>query len=146
MNIIFKSSYFSDIFLEECSKYGKVDKVVIYTEKQGEEDNAEQIVKIFVEFRSSKGKSYLLLLYIYIYHIIDFRSRKISWIAQWSMVWWSNDQSWTIWSICLSSWRSFWLIKLFFSFFCLLWLYLQSLYILFFFCMYVEEEKKVKQQ
>ncbi len=78
MNIIFKSSYFSDIFLEECSKYGKVDKVVIYTEKQGEEDNAEQIVKIFVEFRSSKGKSYLLLLYIYIYHIIDFRSRKIS--------------------------------------------------------------------
>jgi len=39
---------------EECSKYGEVDKVVIYTERQGEEDTAEQIVKIFVEFRTSK--------------------------------------------------------------------------------------------
>ncbi|CAF0964197.1 unnamed protein product [Rotaria sordida] len=39
---------------EECSKYGEVSKVVIYTEKQGEEDNAEQIVKIFVEFQNSK--------------------------------------------------------------------------------------------
>ena len=41
---------------EECSKYGEVNKVVIYTEKQGEEDSAEQIVKIFVEFRDSKRK------------------------------------------------------------------------------------------
>ncbi|CAF3881989.1 unnamed protein product, partial [Rotaria magnacalcarata] len=39
---------------EECSKYGEVNKVVIYTERQGEEDNAEQIVKIFVEFKNSK--------------------------------------------------------------------------------------------
>jgi poly(U)-binding-splicing factor PUF60 len=44
------------LFSEECSKYGEVNKVVIYTEKQGEEDNAEQLVKIFVEFRNSKGK------------------------------------------------------------------------------------------
>ena len=29
--------------------------MVIYTERQGEEDNAEQVVKIFVEFQSSKG-------------------------------------------------------------------------------------------
>lgn len=40
---------------EECSKYGAVSKVVIYTEKQGEEDTAEQVVKIFVEFQDSKG-------------------------------------------------------------------------------------------
>ena len=40
---------------EECSKYGPVNKVVIYTEKQGEEDTAEQVVKIFVEFQDSKG-------------------------------------------------------------------------------------------
>ncbi|CAF0785665.1 unnamed protein product [Adineta steineri] len=39
---------------DECSKYGEVNKVVIYTEKQGEEESAEQIVKIFVEFRNSK--------------------------------------------------------------------------------------------
>lgn len=43
-------------FSEECSKYGEVTKVVIYTEKQGDEDSAEQIVKIFVEFRSTRGK------------------------------------------------------------------------------------------
>ena len=42
-------------FLEECSKYGEVKKVVIYTERQGEEDGADQIVKIFVEFQNSKG-------------------------------------------------------------------------------------------
>jgi poly(U)-binding-splicing factor PUF60 len=46
---------------EECSKYGEVNKVVIYTERQGEDDNAEQIVKIFVEFRSSQGKLHLFL-------------------------------------------------------------------------------------
>ncbi|CAF0838301.1 unnamed protein product [Adineta ricciae] len=39
---------------EECSKYGEVSKVVIYTEKQDEQVNAEEIVKIFVEFRNSK--------------------------------------------------------------------------------------------
>ncbi|CAF4480475.1 unnamed protein product [Rotaria socialis] len=40
---------------DECSKYGEVIKVVIYTEQQGyDDDNAEQIVKIFVEFQTSK--------------------------------------------------------------------------------------------
>ncbi len=51
-----KSSFV--FFIEECSKYGEVVKVVIYTEQQGEDDNAEQLVKIFVEFRTSKRKSY----------------------------------------------------------------------------------------
>lgn len=35
---------------DECSKFGMVNRVVIYNEKQGEEDDAEVIVKIFVEF------------------------------------------------------------------------------------------------
>ncbi|XP_014255066.1 poly(U)-binding-splicing factor half pint isoform X2 [Cimex lectularius] len=36
---------------EECSKYGTVDRVIIYNEKQSEDDeNADIIVKIFVEF------------------------------------------------------------------------------------------------
>uniref|UniRef100_F6TEH9 RRM domain-containing protein n=2 Tax=Ciona intestinalis TaxID=7719 RepID=F6TEH9_CIOIN len=35
---------------EECGKFGSVERVVIYQEKQGEEENAEVIVKIFVEF------------------------------------------------------------------------------------------------
>jgi poly(U)-binding-splicing factor PUF60 len=53
---IYYSKKCSVILLEECSKYGEVIKVVIYTEQQGEDDNAEQIVKIFVEFQSSKRK------------------------------------------------------------------------------------------
>ncbi|TRZ00123.1 hypothetical protein DNTS_020311 [Danionella cerebrum] len=36
--------------MEECGKYGAVNRVVIYQEKQGEEEDAEVIVKIFVEF------------------------------------------------------------------------------------------------
>lgn len=35
---------------DECSKFGAVNRVVIYNEKQGEEEDAEVIVKIFVEF------------------------------------------------------------------------------------------------
>merc|ERR1719322_1857330 len=35
---------------EECSKYGDVENVIIYQERQSEEEDAEIIVKIFVEF------------------------------------------------------------------------------------------------
>ena len=37
---------------EECGKYGEVENVVIYQEKQGEEEDAEVLVKIFVEFKA----------------------------------------------------------------------------------------------
>lgn len=49
---------------EECSKYGSVDRVVIYNEKQSEneDDDAEIIVKIFVEFTASFGKFLVFLL------------------------------------------------------------------------------------
>uniref|UniRef100_H2YAK7 RRM domain-containing protein n=1 Tax=Ciona savignyi TaxID=51511 RepID=H2YAK7_CIOSA len=40
---------------EECGKFGCVKRVVIYQEKQGEEDGAPVIVKIFVEF-STEGE------------------------------------------------------------------------------------------
>lgn len=43
---------------EECSKYGKVVKVVIYQERQSEEEDSEVIVKIFVEFTHSSGKCF----------------------------------------------------------------------------------------
>nr|XP_014286592.1 poly(U)-binding-splicing factor half pint isoform X4 [Halyomorpha halys]XP_014286593.1 poly(U)-binding-splicing factor half pint isoform X4 [Halyomorpha halys]XP_014286594.1 poly(U)-binding-splicing factor half pint isoform X4 [Halyomorpha halys]XP_014286595.1 poly(U)-binding-splicing factor half pint isoform X4 [Halyomorpha halys]XP_014286596.1 poly(U)-binding-splicing factor half pint isoform X4 [Halyomorpha halys] len=40
---------------EECSKYGTVDRVIIYNEKQSEDDdNTDIIVKIFVEFSKMK--------------------------------------------------------------------------------------------
>lgn len=39
---------------EECSRFGEVNKVIIYQEKQGEEDTAEVIVKIFVQFTKSE--------------------------------------------------------------------------------------------
>ena len=35
---------------EECENYGTVRKVVIYQEKQSQADDAEIVVKIFVEF------------------------------------------------------------------------------------------------
>ncbi|XP_013407059.1 poly(U)-binding-splicing factor PUF60 isoform X2 [Lingula anatina] len=39
---------------EECGKYGNVKRVIIYQEKQGEEEDADIIVKIFVEFEQLK--------------------------------------------------------------------------------------------
>ena len=35
---------------EECSKYGDVENVIIYQERQSEDEDAEIVVKIFVEF------------------------------------------------------------------------------------------------
>ncbi|NWX10222.1 PUF60 factor, partial [Caloenas nicobarica] len=47
-------NYFDDDLegevMEKCSKFGAVNKVIIYQEKQGEEEDAKIIVKIFVEF------------------------------------------------------------------------------------------------
>ena len=40
----------------ECSKYGNVERVIIYQEKQGMEDDAEVIVKIFVLFATPSGQ------------------------------------------------------------------------------------------
>ncbi|XP_023806015.1 poly(U)-binding-splicing factor PUF60 isoform X4 [Oryzias latipes] len=38
---------------EECGKFGTVNRVIIYQEKQGEEEDADIIVKIFVEFSAA---------------------------------------------------------------------------------------------
>ena len=40
-----------DEITDECSRFGSVDRVVIYQEKQGEEEGAEVVVKIFVQFQ-----------------------------------------------------------------------------------------------
>jgi len=40
---------------DECSKFGDVDNVIIYQERQSEEADAEIIVKIFVEFQNPLG-------------------------------------------------------------------------------------------
>ena len=47
---------------EECSRFGEVKRVIIYQEKQGEEDDAEVIVKIFVEFVQPEGNLFLIVL------------------------------------------------------------------------------------
>ncbi|KAL1500954.1 hypothetical protein ABEB36_006366 [Hypothenemus hampei] len=39
-----------DEIQEECSKFGQVERVIIYNEKQNEDDDNDVIVKIFVEF------------------------------------------------------------------------------------------------
>ena len=40
----------------ECEKYGSVEKVLIYQEKQGVEDDAAVVVKVFVVFATSAGE------------------------------------------------------------------------------------------
>jgi len=40
---------------DECGRYGHVRRVIIYQEKQTDEDNAEVVVKIFVEFSQNSG-------------------------------------------------------------------------------------------
>ena len=42
---------------DECGKFGNVKRVIIYQEKQSEADDAEVIVKIFVEFSMPEGRS-----------------------------------------------------------------------------------------
>lgn len=42
---------------DECGKYGNVNRVIIYQEKQSEEEDAEIIVKIFVEFNAQSGNA-----------------------------------------------------------------------------------------
>merc|ERR1711994_118812 len=42
-----------DEIQQECGKYGKVENVVIYQEKQDDSEEAEVHVKIFVEFHES---------------------------------------------------------------------------------------------
>ena len=41
---------------DECNRFGVVSRVIIYQEKQSEEEDAEVIVKIFVEFSSGQGE------------------------------------------------------------------------------------------
>ena len=51
----------------ECSKYGSVERVIIYQEKQGMEDDAETIVNIFVIFSKGTGKCvHVLCSYMHI--------------------------------------------------------------------------------
>ena len=46
---------------DECRKFGEVNRVIIYQEKQGEEEDAAVVVKVFVEFSEPEGKnSYLV--------------------------------------------------------------------------------------
>ncbi|KAK6635686.1 hypothetical protein RUM44_000940 [Polyplax serrata] len=43
---------------DECSKYGAVERVIIYNEKQSDNDDSDIIVKIFVEFaRTNEAES-----------------------------------------------------------------------------------------
>jgi len=57
---------------DECSKFGVVERVIIYKERQSEDDeNAEVIVKIFVEFSQMSGK-----VYLYVFKVIILSSTR----------------------------------------------------------------------
>ena len=55
----------------ECSRYGSVNKVLIYQEKQGMETDADIIVKIFVIFAKPMGKCVCTFL-CYFSHVGEF--------------------------------------------------------------------------
>ena len=46
--------------MDECGKYGGVKRVILYQEKQGDHDEAEIIVKIFVEFGLESGMEFVI--------------------------------------------------------------------------------------
>lgn len=47
---------------EECAKWGRVERLVIYNERQAEDDDpAHARVKIFVQFAQSEGQSHVLV-------------------------------------------------------------------------------------
>lgn len=43
---------------DECGRFGVVNRVIIYQERQSEDEDAEIIVKIFVEFSAPPGNYY----------------------------------------------------------------------------------------
>jgi len=46
-----------DEVTSECSKFGVVQRVIIYQERQGVDEDADIIVKIFVVFELHSGKT-----------------------------------------------------------------------------------------
>lgn len=59
-----------DEVTDECEKFGKVNRVIIYQEKQSEEENAEVIVKIFVEFSMQEGVYYMRVSNLYLWNSV----------------------------------------------------------------------------
>jgi poly(U)-binding-splicing factor PUF60 len=48
-----------DEITEECNRFGTVNRVIIYQERQSDEEDAPVVVKIFVEFSKPDGKACL---------------------------------------------------------------------------------------
>jgi poly(U)-binding-splicing factor PUF60 len=85
---------------DECGKYGLVNRVIIYQERQSEEEDAEIIVKIFVEFSAPSGESfdfdfnvYLLLIYII---LLFNRSHKRTRCSQRTIFRWKSSEGRTL--------------------------------------------------
>ena len=66
---------------EECSKFGDVLRVIIYQEKQGEEDDADVIVKIFVEFNRPEGIVYVHMFLYYTSFVTPWSGQKLSYAS-----------------------------------------------------------------
>ena len=78
---------------EECSKYGDVENVIIYQERQSEEEDAEILVKIFVEFGHPSHAKVRLESFKFsltnFYLVFSERARQ----PQWKIFWWSYSCS-----------------------------------------------------
>lgn len=62
---------------DECGRFGTVNRVIIYQESQSEDEDAEIIIKIFVEFNYTHGKCYYLKFLIDIICLVFFKARVI---------------------------------------------------------------------
>lgn len=74
----------------ECSKYGSVERVIIYQERQGMEEDAEIIVKIFVVFSAPAGQWSLLAVSDHCSQTVILRTHRGRERHQgtgWSLVW-----------------------------------------------------------
>lgn len=84
---------------DECSKFGVVEHVIIYNERQSEDDeDAEVIVKIFVAFNQMCGKSItiyhsnILLKQITILFFFSYRSGTSKRFVKWTLFRWKNGK------------------------------------------------------
>lgn len=82
---------------EECSKYGAVERVIIYNEKQSEDDDdSEVIVKIFVEFMATHGNINQNIYNVNLTLLFIYRGRNGERCFAWKVFWGKDGSSFTL--------------------------------------------------
>jgi hypothetical protein len=76
---------------EECSKYGKVAKIVITTDDSA--SSTDPPVKIYVQFSDSEGEDYSdMPSSLFSDSSFVVRRQQSSFVSRWTVVWWKKNQ------------------------------------------------------